>query len=125
VPLYFVSHVESRSKFKLVLNSNKLAISKRFENEKEVSLFQICVGPKQCELAQPGLADLHPERPIYHPTPDRAPLLPDSCVTMLELIEHRPPHRSDPVSPQAGVAPCVVGPGVVTVKLDFTPGARV
>jgi hypothetical protein len=29
---HFISGVESHSKFKLLLNSNKFAISKRFEN---------------------------------------------------------------------------------------------
>jgi hypothetical protein len=44
---------------------------------------------------------------------------------MLELIERRPPRRSDTVLPQAGVTPRVVGLGKVTAKPDFTPGARV
>jgi hypothetical protein len=67
VLLYFVSCVEGHSKFKLVLNSNEHAISKIFQNEKKVSLFQNYVGPKTSESAQLGLACLLPTQPSKPP----------------------------------------------------------
>jgi hypothetical protein len=66
-----------------------------------------------------------PERPIYQPTPNQAPLLPDACAATLEVTKHRPTLRSDPVSPHVRVALRVVASGAVTTEPDFTPGARV
>jgi hypothetical protein len=40
--LYFVSHIESRLKFKLDLNSNEFASYKRIKNKRAI-LFSLCL----------------------------------------------------------------------------------
>jgi hypothetical protein len=51
---YFISRVESRSKFKLVLNSNEFGIREKGLKIKRVSYFQKCFGPR------------NPNRPVPH-----------------------------------------------------------
>jgi hypothetical protein len=67
----FISHVESRLVFKLVLNSNEFAISKKGLKIKRVSLFQNCFRPKPqigslpIRVARPNAAT-QPARPLQH-----------------------------------------------------------
>jgi hypothetical protein len=63
-------------------------------------------------------------RPISWPIPGQAPLLPGMSTVVWVLAERRPPRRSNPVLPRAGVAPWVEGPGTVAVEPDFFPQVK-